>query len=235
VAQAGLRITAGQLLLITAGLGLALGAAGAWLRGPLTGLLGAAGGAAAPLLAVHARRNARREKFQAQLPNAFDLMARVLRAGQSVPAALQAVADSLSGPVATEFGDCQKRQSLGLRPEVTFQELAERTGILEVRIFVMALLIQRQVGGNLAEVLERLAGLVRERQRLRLRVRSLTAEGRLQGLTLLVLPFVLFGALLFVNRSYAEVLFDHVGLLAATGAWMGVGVLWIRRIVNFEV
>jgi tight adherence protein B len=98
----------------------------------------------------------------------------------------------------------------------------------------MALLIQRQVGGNLSEVLERLAMLIRSRLRLRNQVRSLTAEGRLQGLTLLVLPFLLFGTMMVVNRTYTQVLFEHVPLLIATGVSMLVGALWIRKIVNFE-
>jgi tight adherence protein B len=187
-----------------------------------------------PLVYVAAKRRARREKLLAQLPSAFELMARVIRVGQSVPQALQAVADSFEDPIAGEFANCQKRQNLGLRPEITFHELAQRTGILEMRIFVMALLIQRQTGGNLAEVLERLAALIRERQRLRRRVRALTAEGRLQGVTLLVLPFVVFAAMMAVNRTYAEALLQHTSLLAGMGVAMGVGAVWIRKIVNFE-
>jgi len=180
------------------------------------------------------KRNVRRERLLVQLPAAFDLMARVIRAGQSVPQALQAVADSFEDPIAGEFSACQKRQSLGLRPEVTFREMAQRTGVLEVRIFVMALLIQRQTGGNLAEVLERLAGLIRDRLKLRRRVQTLTAEGRLQGITLLVLPFVVFAALLIVNRKYAEELMEHVALLVGTVVTMLVGAVWIRKIVNFD-
>jgi tight adherence protein B len=162
-------------------------------------------------------------------------MARVLRAGHSVPQALQAVVESVDQPVSGEFAFCQKQQNLGLRPEVTLQDLAQRTGIVETRIFVMAMLIQRQVGGNLSEVLERLAMLMRQRLRLRNHVRTLTAEGRLQGVTLMVLPFVIFGAMMVLNRSYALVLFEHVTLLVAMGVSMLVGALWIRKIVNFEV
>src|SRR5262249_13834111 len=200
--QANLSITLRQLLAIAAGLG--LGVAATLLRGPLLGLLGAAFGAAAPLGYVEAKRRARRERLLNQLPGAFDLMARVIRAGQSVPQALQAVADAFADPLAGEFANCQKQQNLGLRPEVTFKEMAQRTGILEVRIFVMALLIQRQTGGNLAEVLERLAGLVRDRQRLRRRVKTLTAEGRRQGATPLGLPFVGFAAMVGSNRTHAQ-------------------------------
>ena len=232
--QAALRWSVRGLLTAIGVLGLAAGTAGWWLRGPLLGVPAAAAAGSLPLLYVHLRRKARREKLLAQLPGAFELMARVLRAGHSVPQALQAVVEALEQPVAGEFAFCQKQQNLGLQPEVTFQDLARRTRIVEMRIFVMAMLIQRQVGGNLADVLERLAMLIRARLRLRNQVRTLTAEGRLQGVTLLVLPFVMFAAMMAVNRSYAEVLFDHVPLLIATGVSMGIGALWIRKIVNFD-
>jgi tight adherence protein B len=231
--QADLTLTVRQLLTFSGGLGLGLGVAGLFF-GFLVGAGAAGVGAALPLLYVHFRRKARQEKILAQLPGAFGLMARVIRAGHSVPQALQAVADSFQGPLAAEFSKCQKQQSLGIRPEVTFHEMAQRTGLLEVRLFVSALLIQRQSGGNLSEVLERLANLVRDRLRLRKHVRTLTAEGRLQGLTLLILPVLVFGALLVVNRKYAQVLLDHPSLLGATAAAMGVGMLWIRKIVNFD-
>lgn len=232
--QANLKWTVPQLLLVCGGLGLGLGALATWLAGPFVGGPVALAGTAAPFVGVHLRRTARQQLFLSQLPPAFELMARVLRSGHSVPQALQAVVDSAEQPIAGELADCQKQLNLGLRPEVSFQELARRSGLVEMRIFVMALLIQRQVGGNLSDVLERLAMLVRARLRLRDQVRTLTAEGRLQGLTLLVLPFVMFGAMLFVNRPYALSLFEHVPLLVATGVAMLVGVVWIRKIVNFE-
>jgi tight adherence protein B len=235
LAEANVSLTLRQLLFLAGGLGLLLGVAGTLAAGPWVGLPAAAAGAALPLVYLQWRRHARREKLLAQLPGAFDLMARVIRTGQSVPQALQAVADSFDEPIAGEFAACQKRQNLGLRPEVTFREMAERTGILEMRLFVMAMLIQRQAGGNLSEVLERLAGLLRERHRLRKQVRTLTTEGRLQGWTLAVLPFLMFGALLVLNRSYALILFDHVPLLVGTGVLMALGLLWVRKIVNFDI
>jgi tight adherence protein B len=232
--QADLKWTVQTLLALTGGLALVLGALGVWLQGPLLGVLAAGAAGAAPLGYVQFKRKARREAFLAQLPGAFELMARVLRSGHSVPQALQAVVEGSEQPLAGEFAQCQKQQNLGLRPEISFQEMARRTGVIEMRIFVMAVLIQRQVGGNLAEVLERLAMLIRSRLRLRNLVRTLTAEGRLQGLTLLVLPFVMFAAMMVVNRTYTEVLFQHVPLLVATGVSMTIGALWIRKIVNFE-
>jgi tight adherence protein B len=234
IKQADVALSVRQLLAVAGWLGFALGVAGTLFRGPLLGAAGAAVGAAAPLLIVHWKRKARQEKIRRQLPGAFGLMARVLRAGHSVPQALQAVAESFEGPLAAEVSQCQKKQSLGIRPEVTFNDMAQRTGILEVRLFVSAMLIQQQSGGNLTEVLERLASLVRDRLRLRNQVRTLTAEGRLQGLTLLLLPVVVFGALMVINRKYAQVLLDHPSLLTATAVMMGVGVLWIRKIVHFD-
>jgi len=232
--QANVPWKAQTLLVLMAGLGLALGTLGFLLQGPLLAVLLAGAAAALPLAYVERRRKARREAFLAQLPGAFDLMARVLRAGHSVPQALQAVVEASEQPVAGEFTQCQEQQNLGLRPEISFQDMARRTGMIEMRIFVMAMVVQRQVGGNLSEVLERLAMLIRSRTRLRNQVRTLTAEGRLQGLTLLVLPFLMFAVMMVVNRSYAEVLFEHVSLLIGTGVSMVVGALWIRKIVNFE-
>jgi tight adherence protein B len=234
IEQADLNLKVRQLLGLAAALGLALGVAGTVFRGLLLGVPAAAAGTAAPVLYVLRRRKARREEFLNKLPAAFDLMSRVLRSGQSVPQALQAVGDSFEGPIAQEFLSCQKQQNLGLRPEVAFREMAERTGILEMRIFVMAMHIHRQVGGNLSEVLERLASLIRTRLKLRKQVRALTAEGRLQGLTLVALPVLMFGVMMAINRSYAEVLLEHPTLIGGTGLMMGLGLLWIRKIVNFD-
>jgi tight adherence protein B len=232
--QADVRWSINTFLLLTAGLSLPLAGLGALLQGLLLAVLAGALGAVLPLGYLLLRRKKRREAFLAQLPGAFDLMARVLRAGHSVPQALQAVVESSEQPVAGEFAQCQEQQNLGLRPEISFQDMARRTGVIEMRIFLMAMMVQRQVGGNLSEVLERLAMLIRSRLRLRSQVRTLTAEGRLQGLTLLVLPFLLFGVMMIVNRSYTEVLFEHVPLLIGTGVSMLIGAVWIRKIVNIE-
>lgn len=232
--QANLKLTPPQLLLIVAGISLVCGLAALWWLGPIFAIFAASVGCTLPIFFVYMRRNACREKLLNQLPNAFELMSRVLRAGHSVPQALQAVVDAFADPVAAEFASCQQQQNLGLRPEVTFQEMAERSGIVEMRIFVMAINIQRQTGGNLSQVLERLATVVRARLRLRKQVRTLTAEGRLQGWSLVVMPFIAFAAMMIVNREYAEVLLEHGAVLMFTGLAMLVGILWIRRIVNFD-
>jgi tight adherence protein B len=232
--QAEVNWTVQHFLFLSAVAALVLAAPGTYFMGPVAGVPVALAGAAVPYWFMQRRRSARREKLIAQLPGAFELMARVLRGGNSVPQALQAVADAFENPVAGEFARCLQQQNLGLRPEVVFQEMAQRTDILEIRIFVMALMIQRQAGGKLSEVLERLGTLIRARIKLRRQVQALTAEGRLQGRTLVVLPFIVFAAMLFINRPYALALLEHVTLLVATGIAMLVGVLWIRRIVNFD-
>jgi tight adherence protein B len=232
--RANLPLRPQHLLGFAASVGLVLGLAGTFLVGLYAGLPLAFAGGAAPIVFVHLQGKARQNKYLKQLPNAFELMARVIRAGQSVPQALQAVADAFEDPLARDFANCQKQQNLGLRADVAFQEMARRSGILEMRIFAMAMLIQRQTGGNLSDVLERLAGLIRSRLRLRQQVRTLTAEGRMQGWTLVVLPFIVFAAMLVINRKYAEVLFEHSSLVIGTLVSMGIGMWWIRKIVNFE-
>jgi tight adherence protein B len=228
--QADVPFTVGQVLAASALLGLGGGLAGAAFLGAWGA--GAALLAGVPVLLLVLRRRARQESFLRQLAPAFELMARVMRAGQSVPHALEAVAEAFQPPLATEFARCEHQQKLGLRPEVAFREMAQRLGCLELRIFVMALLIQRQTGGSLCDVLERLAVLIRARLRLRRQIQTHTAEGRLQGLTLVVLPFILFAAIYAINRPYAEILLRRPGLLAATGSCMLFGVLWIRKILR---
>jgi tight adherence protein B len=234
LAQSGLPLTLLQL----AGLSLALAFVGAvlglFVNGMVTAVVGFIGLGLAPMLYARHRQKARHDRFLMQRPGAFELMARVLRSGHSVPQAFQSVADSFEPPIAGEFAHCQEQQNLGLLPEVTYRELARRTGVLEVKIFVMAMMIQRQTGGNLSEVLERLAALVRERVRLRNHVRTLTAEGRLQAVVLLVLPPVMFFVMRFINRPYADVLLEHPGLIASMIASMGLGALWIRKIIQFD-
>jgi tight adherence protein B len=208
--------------------------AAALAGGGPAGLAGTAAGLVAPPAALAVRRKARREAYRQQLVGAFELMARVLRAGQSVPEALRAVTDVADDPLAGEFGRCLHQIEHGIRPEDAYRDLADRSGVQELRIFVVAMAIQRQTGGNLAAVLDRLAGVVRARLRLRQRVRALTAEGRLQSATLVVLPVVTFGVMYYLNRPYAAALLGHPQLLAATAGCMAVGVVWVRNITNFE-
>jgi tight adherence protein B len=231
--QSGLEWTLRRLGILMAGIGLGLGGIGL-LRGPLAAVLAGLAGAAAPLLYVARKRKARQRKLQSQLPEAFDLMARVIRAGQTTSQALLAVADEFDQPLAGEFAYCYEQQNLGLPAEVAMRDLARRTGLLEIKIFVLALLVQQQTGGNLAELLEKLATVMRERFRIQGKVRALTAEGRMQALVLLILPPLLLGVLLVIANSYAQVLLAHPNLLIGVAVAEFLGALWIRKIVNFD-
>jgi tight adherence protein B len=235
VDQSGLSMTVRRLYLLMAGMGFGLGAVVGLIRQSLLETAVAAlVGALIPLLYVHIRRKLRLHKLLGQLPDTFDLMARVIRAGQTMSQALLAVADEFDPPIAAEFAYCYEQQNLGLPPEVALRDLARRTGLLEVKIFVLALLVQQQTGGNLAEMLEKLATVVRERFRLWAKIRTLTAEGRFQAAVLLALPPFMFCVILFLNRSYAQVLLDNPALLVGMFVSEAVGALWIRKIVNFD-
>ncbi len=232
--HAGLRLSPRGFLAVCGGVAAVLFVVGWLILGALLAIPASLAGAAAPWLYLRMRLNARREKLLRQMPTAFDLMARVLRSGLSMPQAFQGVAEALENPIAAEFARCRDEQNLGVLPEVSFRAMAERTGVLEMKIFVMSMLIQRQTGGNLSEVLERLATLIRERLRLRSLVRTLTAEGRLQAIVLLILPVVMFTAMRCINRPYTDVLLAHPEWLGATAALMAVGALWIRKVIDIE-
>jgi tight adherence protein B len=233
--QSGLELTFERFVLLTAVASLALGGLGGLIRQSLViAAVGAAIGAIAPILYVQLKRNRRLEALRGQLPDAFDLMARVIRAGQTMAQAQLAVADEFQPPIAAEFSFCYEQQNLGLSPELAQRDLARRTGLLEIKIFVTALLVQQQTGGNLAELLEKLSGVVRERFRTRGKIKALTAEGRMQGMVLLFLPPGLFLIMLAMNREFAAVLLEYPKLLLAVLASEAFGALWIRKIVNFD-
>jgi tight adherence protein B len=235
VEQSGLNLTPRRLLVIIAATGLAVGLpAGLLGRSLLVGIVVAVIAASLPLLYVHLKRNARRDKLMSQLPDAFDLMARVIRAGQTMAQGLQAVADEFDAPIAAEFAYCYEQQNLGLPPETALRDLARRTGLLEIKIFVLAVVVQQQSGGNLADLLDKLAAIVRERFRIRSKIKALTAEGRLQAAVLLILPPALFLIILVLNRDFGQVLLDRPNLLLGMLVSEALGALWIRKIVNFD-
>jgi tight adherence protein B len=235
IAQSGKPIELKQLAVwsisAAAGGGLLLGfLVGSIVLGVIGGLLAGA----VPMLVVYAIKEKRLEMLRSQLPDVFDLMSRVLRAGQTMSQAMASVSDEFKAPVSLEFAYCVEQQNLGLAPEFALRDLARRTGLIEIKIFVLAMLVHRQTGGNLAELLDKLATIVRSRYRLRAKVKGLTAEGRMQGLILLALPVLIYVAMLFVNRPYAIKLLQLPALLIVSLTMMTLGALWIRKIVNFD-
>jgi tight adherence protein B len=235
IEQSGLNLTVRRLLILAGVVGLGLGALGGLVRQSIPVAAACAVlGALAPFIYVRIRQKLRVRKLLSQLPDAFDLMARVIRAGQTMSQAMLAIADEFDAPIAGEFSYCYEQQNLGLAPELALRDLARRTGLLEIKIFVLALLVQQQTGGNLTEMLEKLATMVRDRFRLLAKISALTAEGRFQAAVLLALPPAMFLIILVLNRSYAQLLLDNPGFLIAVAVAETIGALWIRKIVNFD-
>jgi len=210
------------------------GIVGLLFKGWTVGLLASLLGAGLPVFYVSLLRARRREKLLSQLPDAFDLMARSMKAGQTISQALQSVADEFSDPIASEFGQCYDQQNLGLSPEAAMRDLARRTGLLELKIFVLAVMVHRQTGGNLSDLLEKLAHVIRERYRIRGMIKALTAEGRMQAIILLALPPLLLVAISILNRPYMATLFEFPSLIVGMFIFMAFGAFWMHRIVSFD-
>ena len=235
VDYSGLNIAPSQLLLIMGGVGLTIGALlGWWRQNAFLGVLGGLFAGTVPFLYVFRKWHVRQEKMIHQLPDAFDLMARIIRAGQTMWQAIQAVTDEFEQPLSGEFSYCYEQQNLGIAPEVALRDLARRTGILEVKIFVLAMLVQQQSGGNLAQVLDNMSHVLRERFHMRSKIRALTAEGRMQAMIVLILPLALVFGMMVVSERYAETIVRYPNIIAAMLVSELFGVLWIRRIVNFD-
>jgi tight adherence protein B len=200
----------------------------------VAGLLMGVLGGWAPLFYVRLRGQARTRKLCEQLPEAFDVMSRAVRAGQTVSSAMQLIADDLDPPIAEEFAHCHKQQSLGLSQDLALREMARRTGVIELQMFVAALLVQQRSGGNLVELLENLSTVIRKRLLLQGKLKALTSEGRMQAVVLIVLPVLMFAALYVLNQSYAQVLLDRPRLLLATAGSAMIGAVWIMRIVRLD-
>ncbi len=200
----------------------------------LLGIPAALVAAPLPLLWVKHKRKQRLEALSSQLPDALELMSRVLRAGQTITQAMLAVGQEFKPPIASEFLYCYEQQNLGISTDMALRDLAKRTGLLEIKIFVLALIIHRQSGGNLTELLDKLANIIRERYKMRGKVKALTAEGRLQAAILLGLPPAMYCLLLLISRPYALELLNHPKLIFGCLVSMTFGALWIRKIVNFD-
>lgn len=198
------------------------------------------GGAAlvVPLVLLNFKRQRRMTKLTSQLPDVFEMMSQALRAGHSLAGAIQLIYEQMPPPVATEFAQVYHEQNLGVKVEDALKSMADRVDSLDVRFFVTAVMIQRQTGGDLAEVLENISGVIRGRIELAGLVRGLTAEGRLSGWVLFSLPAVVFCATLYMNPEYARVLLEdprgQMMLMGAVGMQF-MGIAMIRWIVNIKV
>jgi tight adherence protein B len=187
-----------------------------------------------PLALLVVQRRNRQRKLSRQLPEAFQMISRAVRAGQTIPAAMQIIAHDFDPPVCDEFRLCYEQQNLGISRETALKQLAGRTGSMELQLFVVALLVQAKSGGDLVELLENLANMNRKRLKLADRVRALTGEGRMQAIVLTILPIISFIGVIVLSPEYAKILLDRPWMLLCTAIAQLVGTLWVRRIVSFE-
>ncbi len=192
----------------------------------------------APLVWLKILRGRRQKKFGAQFPDALDIIVRSLRAGHPVPIAITMVGRELADPVGTEFGIVADEVTYGADLESAMRNLYFRVGQDDLPLFVTAVAIQGSTGGNLGEILENLSGVIRQRFKMRRKVRALAAEGRASALILSSLPIAMFGIINFVAPDFYSSVwqFDMTkASLAIAACWMGVGNFVMYRMVNFKV
>jgi tight adherence protein B len=202
------------------------------------GLVGAVLVGSIPFWIVYRKKETRRRMFEKQFPDALDLMTGALRSGMAFTGALQVVSEESPDPVATEFRIVFEEHRLGLSLRESLNSMTERIDSTELRLFVTAVLIQKDTGGNLAEILEGTAYVIRDRFRILGDVRTITAQARLSGIILTILPLVMAAALLVIVPDYMKTLVkDPVGpyLIGVAAALQIVGFLAIRKIVDIKV
>jgi tight adherence protein B len=200
--------------------------------------VGGAIGFGIPFMVLKVKRGRRMRAFEEQFPEALDLIARALKAGHAFATGLKMVADEMPEPVGPEFRKTFDEQNFGLPMKDALDNLTFRVPLLDVRFFATAVLIQRETGGNLSEILENLAHVVRERFKILRQVRVYTAHGRFTGYVLLALPAVLGIALSFINPDHMNLLFkEKMGQMMLLGAivMQTIGYLWIKQVIKIEV
>jgi tight adherence protein B len=239
LSQAGLTIRAGNLLffsgisaVVFAGVILFLGQA------PVFAVVGAVIGAFLPYSYASFRRNKRFQKFEELFPEAIDTLARAVRAGHAFTSALEMISDEVAEPVATEFRILFEEQKFGLPVRDALINLTERVPLVDVKFFVTAVMLQRETGGNLAEILDNLSYVIRERFKIQRQVRVYTAQGRLTMKLLMVQPPVIVLAMMTISPAFMRPLFtDPLGhVLIELGIGLQtVGYFVIRKIIQIQV
>jgi tight adherence protein B len=239
VEQAGLEITAGQLVGVAGGLGVAA-ATVYFIAAPLKALTPVVFFffAAMPLVWLWWKRRKRLKRFSSQLADSMDVMARALRSGYSLPAGMQLVGQQMAAPLGPEFLRCFEQQNLGIPLEQAIRDMTERVPNVDLRFFATAIILQRQTGGDLAEILDKIGSLIRERFKIWGQIQALTGEGRLSGIVLLALPPALLLVMLKLNYDYVMMLFnDPLGQkMLVGGIIMQIfGALVIKKIITIKV
>jgi tight adherence protein B len=231
--QAGMSCSIGSFAVWSLIAGILCGGIGLWFSAWVGAALLSIG-MGLPVLYAIARRHARRRKLCRQLPDAFQMISRAVRSGQTVPSALKIIADDFDAPLSNEFSLCYEQQNFGVSREVALRKLAKRVGVMELQIFVVALLVQAKSGGNLVELLDNLSITIRNRLKLSDRVRALTGEGRMQAIILLLLPTASLVGIFLLSPEYAAGILQWPKLLAFTAAAQAAGAFWIRKIISIQ-
>jgi tight adherence protein B len=195
-------------------------------------------GSALPIMKIYRDRTNRMQQFEEQLPDAIDMVKRALRAGHPFSGAIKLVADEMDDPVAAEFGTTFADINYGNDVRRAMMGLLHRVPSVTVMALVTSVLVQRETGGNLAEILDRIASVVRGRFKLQRRVKTLSAEGRMSAWILALVPFVLFAVVWVTTPEYLPVLLEEeagkkmIIYAAVSGV---IGMFWIRKIIRIEV
>ncbi|HXV21361.1 MAG TPA: type II secretion system F family protein [Desulfuromonadales bacterium] len=191
-----------------------------------------------PFLILRWAEKASDARFEEQLPAATDLMARALRAGHAFSSALEMVSQEMDEPIKSQFRAAVDEMKLGLTFSEALENLCNRVPSMDLRFFAVSVIIQKETGGNIAEILDRIGALIRERTQFRRNVKTLTAEGRLSGNILISIPIILFVYLYFINNDYIALLWtDPIGTYFISGAIVLqiLGVYFIKRLVKIEI
>jgi tight adherence protein B len=194
--------------------------------------------ASMPFLYLLSFKQKRMAKFQEQLPDALDLIARALKAGHAFSGGLKMVAEEFGDPIGTEFRKTLDEINFGVGVDQAMKNLAHRVDCPDLQFFVVSVIIQRETGGNLAEILEKIASLVRERFKLYGKVRTLAAEGKLSAIILIALPFLIAFYFFVIQPEYIGLLFqDPIGIAMLVGAsiMMSIGVFVMRKMIQIRV
>jgi len=191
-----------------------------------------------PLGWVVLKRRRRLKMFTEQLPEALDMTSCALRAGHSLAAGFQMVSAEIPDPLGTEFGRVHEEQNLGIGLEHSLGNMCDRVASLDLKFFTTAVILQRTTGGDLAEVLDKISHIIRERFKIYGQIQALTGEGRLSGTVLLAMPPVLMVVMMFLNYDYVMLLFNtELGnkMLAGAGFMQLLGAIVIKKIINIKV
>ena len=236
---AGVAVRSGEFVIASVGATFAGAVLGVLIIGNLIlGLIVAVAAGAGPWIALQVGLNRRADKLRDQLPDVLTILASSLRAGHSFLQALDTVSKEISEPARTEFNRVVAEIRLGRPTEEALEALAERVGSEDFKWAVLAVNIQRTVGGNLAEILDNVSDTLRERAIMRRQVKVLTAEGRLSAYVLVALPFAIALYMFSVNPTYIGLLFSEtIGrfMLGTALVLIGLGVVWMRKIVDIDV